>query len=381
MSDLTASSAFRVGTSVTRAAVWYGPGDVRVVDVAARPPGPGEAAIRVAYCGICGSDVHEYTDGPWAIPVTEPHPESGAKAPIVLGHEFCGTVAEVGAGVSGFAPGDRVAVEPHYRCGACPRCENGEYNLCRHFGFAGLMGDGGMAERAVVPAYMLHRLPDGVALEQAALFEPAAVALHALRRGGIQSGETVAVVGLGPIGLLVVMLAARLGAGRVIVTDLRPARLELARGLGATDVVPAGRRDAVAQLIRQAAGGEGADAAFEVVGSEGTLRTCLDATRKGGRVVLVGLTGTVGIDAFAMVNNEQSIIASVGYRNVYPELIRWAQEGLDLTAIVTSTVALEDVVPDGFEVLARGGNPMGGDPMGGDQIKILVRPSKGSAHP
>src|SRR5439155_6779069 len=234
-------------------------------------------------------------------------------APIVLGHEFCGTVIDVGSGVSGFAPGDRVAVEPHYRCGVCPRCEAGEYNICRHFGFAGLMGDGGMAQRAVVPAYMLHRLPDAVSLEQAAVLEPAAVALHAWRRAGVRPGETVAVVGLGPIGLLVVMLAVRHGAGRVIAADLSPARLRLARALGATRVVPAEPRAAVPDLIRQAAGGEGADVAFEVVGSEETLRTCLDATRNGGRVLLVGLAGTVSIDAFAMVNKDLSIITSVCY--------------------------------------------------------------------
>lgn len=356
---------------MTRAAVWYGAGDVRVVDVEARAPGPGAVAIAVAYCGICGSDLHEYTDGPHAIPVTEPHPESGATAPLVLGHEFCGTVLEAGPGVAGVAPGDRVAVEPHYRCGTCPRCESGEYNICRHFGFAGLMGDGGMAERAVVPAYMLHRLPDAVSLEQAAVFEPAAVALHALRRAGIRRGETVAVVGLGPIGLLVVMLAARHGAGRVIVSDLSPARLELARALGATDVVPAGPPDDVPHLIRAASDGEGADVAFEVVGSEGTLRTCLDATRRGGRIVLVGLAGTVAIDALAMVNKEQSIIASVGYRDAYPQLIRWVAAGLDLTAIVTSTIALEDVVRDGFEALSRGDG----------EIKIMVRPSEGNARP
>ncbi len=107
---------------MTRAAVWYGARDVRVVDLELRATGPEEAAIAVAYCGICGSDLHEYVDGPHAIPVTEPHPESGATAPIVLGHEFCGTVIDVGSSVSGLAPGDRVAVEPHYRCGACPRC-------------------------------------------------------------------------------------------------------------------------------------------------------------------------------------------------------------------------------------------------------------------
>ncbi|MEU6409915.1 2,3-butanediol dehydrogenase [Microbispora sp. NPDC046933] len=354
---------------LVRAAVWYGARDVRVVDVAVRAPGPGEVTLAVAYCGICGSDLHEYADGPHAIPVTHPHPESGATAPLVLGHEFCGTITEVGPGVQGLAPGDRVAVEPHYRCGVCPRCRNGEYNICRHFGFAGLMGDGGMAERATVPAYMLHRLPGTVSLEQAAVFEPAAVALHALRRSGLRAGETVAVVGLGPIGLLIVMLAVRHGAGRVIAADLSAARLDLARRLGATDLVRAGERDAVPDLIRRAAGGEGVDVAFEVVGSEGTLRTCLDATRSGGRVVLAGLAGTVSVDAFALVNREQSIIATVGYRDVYPDLVRLVEEGVDLTAIVTSTIALKDVVRDGFEALLGGG----------DQIKVLVRPGEGSA--
>ncbi|TMR98430.1 2,3-butanediol dehydrogenase [Nonomuraea basaltis] len=352
---------------MTRAAVWYGARDVRVVDVESRATGPGEVAIAVAYCGICGSDLHEYADGPHAIPVHEPHPESRTTAPIIVGHEFCGTVVEVGSGVSGFAPGDRVAVEPHYRCGACPRCRNGEYNICRHFGFAGLMGDGGMAERAVVPAYMLHRLPDTVSLEQAAVFEPAAVALHAWRRAGFRPGETLAVIGLGPIGLLIVMLAVRHGAGRIIAADLSPARLEVAHALGATDLVPAEDRAAVVDLIRQAADGEGVDVAFEVVGSEETLRTCMHATRSGGRVMLVGLAGTVSIDAFAMVNKEQSIITSVGYRDVYPDLIRLVEKGMDLTAIVTATIALEDVVHDGFEALLRGS----------DQIKILVRPSGG----
>ncbi|WP_067179015.1 2,3-butanediol dehydrogenase [Microtetraspora niveoalba] len=355
--------------STAKAAVWYGARDVRVVDVDVPEPGPGEATVAVAYCGICGSDLHEYADGPHAIPVDAPHPESGATAPLVLGHEFCGTVTAVGPGVTGVAPGDRVAVEPHYRCGSCPRCRAGEYNICRHFGFAGLMGDGGLAERATVPAYMLHRLPDSVPLEQAAVFEPAAVALHALRQAAIGEGETVAVLGLGPIGLLIVMLAARRGVTRIVAADLSPARLDLAGRLGATHLVDAREGDAVPDLIREASGGEGADVAFEAVGSERTLRTCLAGTRNGGRVVLVGLAGTVSLDAFAMVNNEQSVIASVGYRDVYPELVRLVEEGLDLTAIVTSTIALDDVVRDGFEALLAGG----------DQIKVLVRPGEGSA--
>lgn len=344
-----------------RAAVWYGAKDVRVEDVPVRRPGLGEVTIEVAYCGICGSDLHEYADGPHAVPVGEPHPESGVAAPIVLGHEFCGTVTEAGGDVTGLAPGDRVAVEPHYRCGSCPRCLAGEYNICRHFGFAGLMGHGGLAERATVPAYMLHRLPESVSLEQAAVFEPAAVALHAVRRAGIRSGDTVAVLGLGPIGLLVTRFAARAGAGRVVAADRSPARLEQARRLGAEAV----RGDCLAEAV----GGEGADVVFEVVGSEATLRTCLAATRRGGRVIFLGLTGTVSLDAFALVNNEQTIVTSVGYRDAYPELIRMvADEGVDLTCIVTATIPLEHVVRDGFEALLRGD----------DHVKVLVRPGEAS---
>ncbi|MFE7116634.1 MFS transporter [Streptomyces sp. NPDC057654] len=352
-----------------RAAVWYGAGDVRVVERDVPEPGPGEVLVAVAYCGICGSDLHEYADGPHAIPVAAPHPASGATAPLVLGHEFCGTVAALGPGVSGLAVGDSVAVEPHYRCGDCARCRDGEYNICRHFGFAGLMGDGGLAEFAALPAYMVHRLPPDVPLEQAALFEPASVALHALRRAG-DSPSALAVVGLGPIGLLTVRLAAERGVPRIIAADIAQDRLELAERLGATDTVNAvgtHGADGAGAAIRELTGGEGVDVAFEAVGSQDALDTCLAATRRGGRVVLVGLGRQVRLDAYALVNNEQSIVASVGYRDTYPELIRLVgRGGVDLTPVVTSTVALDDVVADGLRPLSRGP---------GGQIKILVRPN------
>jgi (R,R)-butanediol dehydrogenase/meso-butanediol dehydrogenase/diacetyl reductase len=348
-----------------RAAVYHGARDIRIAELETAAPRHGEVTVEVAYCGICGSDLHEYVDGPHAIPVGEPHPASGTTAPLVLGHEFCGTVTVAGPGVTGFAPGDRVAVEPNYRCGTCPRCLAGDYHICRHFGFAGLMGNGGLAECATVPAYMLHRLPDAVSFEQAALFEPAAVALHALRRSGADRNTTVAVVGLGPIGLLTVRLLVWLRVPRIVAVDMVGARLRLAGELGATDLVHPGGEETVAERIRELTGGEGVDIAFEIVGAQDTVRTCLAATRKGGKVILVGLAGELCVDGFALVNNEQSIIASVGYRECHQELIRLvAEEGVDLSPIVTATIGLDEVVSGGFEALLGGS----------DQIKILVRP-------
>lgn len=348
-----------------RAAVWYGARDVRIEEKEVPTPKPDEVLIRVAYCGICGSDLHEYADGPHAIPARAPHPASGATAPLTLGHEFCGTVAALGPSVDGLTVGDPVAIEPNYRCGTCPRCRAGEYNICRHFGFAGLMGDGGLAEYAAVPRYMVHRLPDTVSLEQAALFEPASVALHALRRAEPLDG-TVAVVGLGPVGLLTVRLAAERGVARIIAVDVAPARLELAAQLGATDLVDAGGDADAAGQVRELTDGAGVDVAFEVVGSQTAFDTSVAATRRGGRVILVGLAQQLRLDAFALVNNEQSIISSVGYRDTYPELIHLVGErGVDLRPVVTSTIALEEVVDQGFGALLDGT---------GDQIKVLVEP-------
>src|SRR4051794_12392257 len=171
---------------------WHGPRQLRLTELDVPSPGPGELRIAVAYCGICGSDLHEYLDGPHAIPIDAPHALSGRKAPLTLGHEFCGTVVERGPGTR-LALGTRVAIEPEYRCGRCEYCLAGRYNLCRDMGFVGLIGDGGMAESVVVPDYTAHLLPDAVEMEQAAVFEPAAVALHAVRQSSLRAGDACAV--------------------------------------------------------------------------------------------------------------------------------------------------------------------------------------------
>jgi (R,R)-butanediol dehydrogenase / meso-butanediol dehydrogenase / diacetyl reductase len=341
------------------AAVWHGARDIRVEPRSRMPLAPGEIRIRVAACGICGSDVHEYIDGPHAIPSEAVHPLSGRRAPLVIGHEFCGTVIELAPDVSTVCRGQRVVVEPEYRCGRCAACLRGEYNQCRFMGFAGLMGDGGMAEEAVVPSYMAHSLPDQVSFEQAAVLEPAAVALHAIRRGGLSAGMRCAVAGAGPIGLLIVQLARIAGARHIAVSDVSDDRLARALALGATHTVNA-RTGRLAD-----AAGE-VDVAFEAVGAQAALDDAYASVRKGGRLVLVGLFGhRPTIDAFGLVNREINLVSSVGYRHVFPDLIEMVANGLfDPSKIVTRQVSLEAVAEEGFGRLARETV----------DVKVLVRP-------
>jgi (R,R)-butanediol dehydrogenase / meso-butanediol dehydrogenase / diacetyl reductase len=339
-------------------AVWREAKDIRIERRVRPALKPGEVRLRVSRCGICGSDMHEYLNGPHAIPVGAPHPISGVVAPLVLGHEFAGEVIETSDGCE-VKVGQRVAVEPEYRCGRCEACARGEYNLCEKMGFAGLMGHGGMAEEAVVPGYMLHALPDSVTDKQAAVLEPAAVALHALRRSGLVAGQSVAVIGAGPIGLLLVQFAAAAGARRIMVSDISPTRLEKARELGATDIV----NRAFADLTTQSGG---MDVAFEAVGAQAALDDAIGLVRKGGKVVLVGLFGAPArVDAFDLVNREVEIIPSCGYRHVYRDLIGMIAAGIvDPALIVTREIPLTEAVSAGFEQLA-GPN---------DDVKVLIVP-------
>jgi (R,R)-butanediol dehydrogenase/meso-butanediol dehydrogenase/diacetyl reductase len=348
---------------------WHGPKDLRLEPVTLPAPGAGEVLVRVAYCGVCGSDLHEIADGPHAIPVGRPHPLSGAVAPLTLGHEFSGEVAATGPGVDGLPVGARIAVEPNYRCGLCTACREGRTEVCAGFGFAGLMGDGGMAEYALVPAYMVHRLPDGLDLAAAAVLEPAAVALHGIRRSTFAAGQIAVVVGLGPVGLIVCALLREAGAARILGVDPAPARRVLARRFGADAVLdPASD---VAAAVEALTGGDRAHVAFEVVGSQAAVDTALSCLRTGGELLLLGLFDQVTLPAFDMVNAELRLTTSVGYRDCHPELIRLVTAGrLDLSVLVSDVVplahapgALLDMAagaPTGIKTLIRCGADVDG---------------------
>ena len=205
-----------------RAARFHARGDIRVEEVPDPQVGPGQVQVDVDWCGICGTDLHEYLEGPIFIPPPgSPHPITGETAPVVMGHEFAGVVSAVGSGVTGVTEGDRVAIEPYYVCG---QCAAGRYNICRKLGFVGLAGQQGCsAEKCLVDARWVHLLGE-LPTDVGALVEPLAVGYHAVRLSGLQPGGTAAVFGAGPIGLVTLACLRAAGAATVVAVEPAAAR-------------------------------------------------------------------------------------------------------------------------------------------------------------
>ncbi|MUM34266.1 2,3-butanediol dehydrogenase, partial [Mycolicibacterium sp. CBMA 361] len=255
-----------------KAAVYYGPNKVAVEDVATPTPGPGTVQLEVGFNGICGTDLHEYYAGPIFVP-TQPHPLTHQELPLTLGHEFSGTITAVGAGVTGWQEGDRVAVEPIYKCDHCGPCRAGNYNVCQQIGFHGLMSDGGMAQYTVVPTNMLHRLPDNVSLELGALVEPMSVAYHAATLGDVGPGDTAMVFGAGPIGIGLWFALRGKGLQDVFVVEPSPTRRAAIEALGAATLDPT--TVDVPGFIADHTRGAGADAVFDAAGVTPAVETAL----------------------------------------------------------------------------------------------------------
>jgi len=332
---------------------WYGRKDVRLDEVPEPAAARGEVVIRVAACGICGSDLHEYLHGPLYIPKA-PHPLTGMTPPVTLGHEFCGSVVEVGAGVETVRTGDRVTVNPCLLCGRCAWCRRGQFNYCARLGSVGLSRDGALAPLVAVPAYGCHALPPGIDDEQGASVEPLAVAVHAYRRARLTGVERVAILGAGPIGLLMLQVLKARGAGWVVVIEPREERRRLARDFGADSVIDPEAQDparAVAQLTED----ERVGVAFECVGSAPAFASALRVTGKGGRVVVVGLVPeTVPMNLLGLLAHEKEIVGSSAYVDEFPEAIDLLARGrARIAPLVTARVPLSEALPRGIEALLR----------------------------
>ena len=354
-----------------RAARFHGKSDIRVEDVdTPKIKERDEVLVEVLWCGICGTDLHEYMVGPIVTPV-DPHPLTGATLPQTLGHEFSARVVEVGPDVEDVSVGDRVAIMPAIVCGRCRFCREGLGHLCVRFACTGLSAEtGGLAQYAVLKEYQVAVLPDSVSDVEGAVVEPASVAAYGIDRVGIHGGDVVLVTGAGPIGVLSALYADALGATTVVIAEPNPNRAALARAVDVgpvLDPTDAGFADALADLTQ----GRGADVVAECSGSTPGLTTAMDSVRTRGKIVQTGLhTKPATLDAMRLSERDISYVGSWCYLITdWPRIIRMIASGkYPVAKAVTTQIGLEDVVTRGFDVLV---NPTG------DQLKVLVSPTAG----
>ena len=352
-----------------KAVRFHGAKDIRVEDVPAPKArlGANDVLIKPRVTGICGTDLHEYIAGPIVTPKT-PHAYTGATNPQILGHEFSAEVVDVGAEVTNVKRGDRVSIQPLIS----PRNDyygrRGLYHLSPSMACVGLSWQwGGMGELAVVNDYNVVKVPDGVSDIQAAMIEPAAVAVYGVDRGGVTSGSTVLVSGVGPIGALTLLAARAAGAARIFVSEPNPNRLKKARELVPDLIAIDPRKDDVDAIIRDnTEEGVGVDVALECVGLEASLNACAKAVRSQGKVVQTGLhMKPASVDAMLWALKDITIEATWCYPvQSWPRIIRMVEAGLlPLEKVVTANINADNVVRDGFDALLD---------KEGKHLKILV---------
>lgn len=319
-----------------KAAVLNKPMEVVIEERPVPEVGPDEVLIKVMAVGVCGSDVHYYETGRIGRFVVE--------KPIILGHECAGIVAAVGDNVTRFKVGDRVAVEPGVTCGTCEFCKQGRYNLCPDVEFLATPPyDGAFAQ------YFKHRqdfvfpIPDHLSFEEGALIEPFSVGIHAATRANIRPGSTVAVFGLGPVGLMAVVAAKAFGAGKIIAVDLEDIRIEAARKVGATLAINARKSDTIKQIL-EFTDGRGVDVAIEAAGHPRTLQDALASVCRGGRLAIVGLPAqdNIPLNIPEIADKEVDVYGIFRYANTYPKGIDILSSGMvDVKGLVTGRFSLE----------------------------------------
>ncbi len=348
-----------------KAAVLYGPHDLRIEQRPVPSPGYQEVLIKVEACAICGTDPKIIASGWQYMP---PYGE------YVPGHEYAGIIVQLGQDVVGFAEGDRVAVEPHKGCGICDNCMRGYYTVCLHYGnlasghrHYGFTANGGYAQYAVNHVKTLTKIPEGLDFEEATLITTAGTAMYGITRiGGVQTGETVLVVGPGPIGLMAVQIAKQCGAGRVIIAGTREERLALAQELGA-DIAIHVAKEPLVERVCEYTNGLGADAVLECAGTSRSLRDAIECARKNGRISLVGIySEPVAINAFKINQWNLTLAGSraEGERSLAKVAPLMGDGRIKARPLITHTFPLERV----NEAMATFVNRVGG------AIKVVLIP-------
>lgn len=319
-----------------KAAVFYKKHDLRVEERPVPTPGPGEALLRVKACGICGTDLHIF------------HGDEGAAATppgTVLGHEFAGEIVDCGAGVTAFRLGDRVCVDPNKLCGACDFCRAGAGHFCENMIGIGTTVDGGFAEYCAVPVSQLFRVPEHVPFTSAAFSEPTACCLHGMDLCGFKQGDTVAVIGGGPIGMLMLQLARLRGAGRLILIEPVEEKRALAKKLGADLCIDPFAGDVSAQLSALRAGNIAC--VIECVGNPATMEQAISIAGKNATVMLFGLTrplDEITVKPFEIFKKEITLRASFINPYTQQRAVNLIAGGkLDVEALINRTAALDEL--------------------------------------
>ena len=318
-------------------AILVTPGVMRIEECPMPVPAEDEVLIKVAYVGICGSDLHYYEQGAIG--------DFKVSFPFVLGHEAAGTVVEIGEGVTDLAVGDRVAMEPGKTCGQCIYCKTGRYNLCPDVEFFATPPiDGVFCEYVAHPASLCFRLPENMDTIEGALIEPLAVGFHAANQGGARLGQKAVVMGAGCIGLMTLLALKAFGVTEVYVVDVMENRLAKAKELGAAGIINGKEQDAVEELMRATAG-KGMDLCIDTAGSQITMNQCIGAAAKGAAVVFVGYSAQdqVSLDINNALNKELTFKTVFRYRNLYPLAIEAVSQGLNVKGVVTDFFKFDDV--------------------------------------
>jgi 2-desacetyl-2-hydroxyethyl bacteriochlorophyllide A dehydrogenase len=313
------------------AAVLRGPRTLAIEHTPELAAGAGDVLVRVSRAGLCGTDYRIWTG------------DRAVQYPRVLGHEFVGRVEAIGAEVTRVRPGDRVAVEPNYSCGACPLCHEGNRNLCLSRTAVGIDIDGGFAERARLPERCCWPLPPEVDDDELVLAEPLAVVVRAVNRGAPRPGETAAVVGAGTLGLLALQLL-RLRGARVMIAGRTPRRLALARELGAEETCAVSETSAET-VGRQLSGREGVDLVVETAGTAEAVTEALALVRPGGRIVLTGLPHeATPVAFFSVVRREVTLLGSMIYQDEFAEALRLlGTRAVRVRPLVTHRFPLDEI--------------------------------------
>lgn len=343
-------------TQTSKAAFYSGHRSFRVEEVTPTPPGPGEVQVEVAFCGVCGTDMHVF------------HGDMDARVTTnrVIGHEMSGTIAALGQDVDHLEIGQKVVVRPLAHCGACPGCKAGYSHICHNLKFLGLDTEGAFQQKWTVPAHTIHKLPESIDLKRAALVEPLAVACHDVRRSRLVPGETALVIGGGPIGVLIGMVAKEAGA-EVVVAEINDNRLAIAEKLGLETLNP--KNGPVDAAIKLRTDGKGADVVFEVSGSQAGVETMTAAASTRGRIVMVAINNKKPpVDLFQFFWRELEMVGARVYEpEDYDRAIALIEsDALDLATLITDVRELDDI-ESAFAALD--GNPIA--------MKTLIRVGAG----